>query len=275
MLSNRNKTSPLSLKGAAPSVPAGRPRTAQTTPDQAAVVPPGSYLAWPLQPVRVLPGSRLHGGLRCHPETTHWERPLHFHGGSQDKTLSHPPDAHTHQVNNGSQAGPLLTYQLIQATYETLSSLDHAKEENDATSSSALLLPNGQSSCSTITGENSPEPSCVPSHTPSSQLYPASACSCPRATTRSCQQLSSHPNPIRTRLSLAETESRRAGKERKKEARGATAKTRCPWRTVFTGNPHGISWKQLGAVFSSHIDLCLPSPEPLALESGQRKMYLC
>lgn len=178
----------------------------------------------------------------------------------------------------------MLTRQPIQATHETLSSLSHAKEENDATSSSALL-PHGQSSCPTLTGESIPEPSCVPPHPPSSQLYLSPAHSCPRATahlprgatniTKSCQKSSSHPNPVRTQLSLAETESRRAGKERTKEARRATAKTRCPWGTVFTGNPHGISWKQSGAVFFSHTDLCLPSPEPLALEAGQRKIYLC
>lgn len=95
-------------------------------------------------------------------------------------------------------------------------------------------------------------------------------------TTRRCQQLSCHPNPLRTRLSLAETEPRRAKNNKGRRLQGELQpKQGCPWRAIFTNDPHGISWKQSGAVFSSHRGLCLPSPEPLVLEAGQREIQLC
>lgn len=266
-------------------VPAQRLRTAQTTQDQAAVSLPGSYLARPLQPFRLVARLRLHQGLSCHPETMHRERPLHFHRGSQDKVLSHPPDIHTQQVNDGNQVGSSLTCQPIQATHETPSSLAYTREENYATSFSALspptwpeLLPHfnrGKYPRTILCSSTSPIFINSLIHSLLLWLLLPQGHHTPLTGSHQNRQSSFHPNSVRTRLSLAETGSRRARKERKKEARSTTDKTRCPWRTVFTGNPHGISWKQSGAVFFSQTDLCLPSPEPLALEAGQRKIDLC
>lgn len=212
--------------------------------------------------------SGLHRGLCCHPGTTHWEWALHFH---RDFQTSHCPipQTHRHQVNDRScSANHSLDTPFTQG-------------ENGTTSSSALLFPRGHSSCPTLTGKISQNPFCSFTSL-SPQLPPSSALSCPTAhltrgatnTSRSCQQLSSHPNPLRTWLSLAETV-QRCRERQEREATRATAKTRSPQRTIFTGNVHGISWKQTDTGVFSHPGLCLLSPELLALEAEQRELYPC
>lgn len=86
--------------------------------------------------------------------------------------------------------------------------------------------------------------------------------------------MSSHPNPLRTWLSLAETV-QRCRERQEREAMRATAKTRSPQRMIFTGNVRGISWKQTDTGVFSHPGLCLLSPELLALEAEQRELYPC